>query len=233
MVAIRSLLVAALFASQGCVAGSGRMESRPFALADFDAISGSHGLHLEVTRGETFSVTVTTDDNLWDFVRVEKVGNTLELGHHPSVVYGVGTLSARVTMPALYSLQLSGASGARLKGFDQRVPRFDFIASGSSELAAASLQADELFMDLSGASGADVAGAATNARITASGASALDLYDLHTTTASVTLSGASGTSITVEQQLDYDLSGGSKLVLGGNPAVGSQVLSGGSGVSRR
>lgn len=232
MVAVRSFAAVALFALSGCVAGSGRMESRTFELADFDAISGSHALHLEVTRGDAFSIAVTIDDNLWDFVRVEKVGNTLEIGHVDGAEYAMGTLSARVTMPALYSLELSGASGARLRGFDQRAPRFDVLASGSSTVSGA-LQADELFIDLSGASGANLSGGAGNARVIASGSSDLDLYDLKTGSASVTLSGTSGASITVEQKLDYDLSGASKLVYGGDPAVGTAQLSGGSGVSRR
>jgi hypothetical protein len=142
------------------------------------------------------------------------------------------TLQVRVTMPALAGLDLSGASRARLDGFD-RAPaaRLDATVSGAGRLSGL-LVADQLALELSGASEADLAGTTRDLALQLSGASHATLDRLPATVASVALSGASHAVVWVDGDVRGEASGASSLVVRGDARTNVET-SGASSVSRR
>jgi hypothetical protein len=226
-------LLLALFALlSACATGSGRLETRPFALADFDSIEADDAVELDVTRGDGFAVAVTADDNVWDALDVSREGRTLRLRLRAGVVFSGVTVRANVTMPSLVALHVAGAAHARLAGFDAPQPGLDLDASGASEIAG-SVSVQTLSLHVSGSSRATLSGTATTATVDASGASTAGLAGLRATTADVALSGSSTGDVTVERTLGYDLSGASQLVYAGSPQIGRSRVSGGATVERR
>jgi len=148
----RIVLLAASMLS-GCVAGSGRLEERTLALGGFDAIDGSDGVALEIARGDDFAVAVTVDDNLWRIVDAKVEGGALRIGFDRSGgLVTNATLRARVTLPTLAALELSGAARALVSTRDE--PRLAVRASGGSVVDAGALAAEVADVELSGASAA-------------------------------------------------------------------------------
>ncbi|MHB0875021.1 MAG: head GIN domain-containing protein [Anaerolineae bacterium] len=213
--------------------GSGQLENRTYDLADFSALDVSHAFEVNVQRGDSYSVVVTADDNLFRYLTVTRRGSTLRLGVDPDAgtVFGTITLRADITMPELTAVSLSGASRCNVSGF----------ASGqdlSAELSGAStLDGDMSVVDarfeLSGASRAELAGSAEDLTIDLSGAASLDLSDFRAVNARANLSGGSRASLDVSGRLDYDVSGGSHLDYSGNPSLGATERSGGASVGPR
>lgn len=190
--------------------GSGHATTEQINITDFTAVSASHGFNVAITQGSTYSVKVTTDDNLQQYVDVHKSGSTLYIGLKPGFGISTTQLKVEVTMPNLINLQLSGGSQATGQNLN---------LSGN------------LAVDFSGGSRATLTGQAVDLTVTCSGGSNVDLRDLQVQNARVDLSGGSQAKVNASGTLNVNLSGGSQLQYRGNPTMGSQDISGGSRIS--
>ena len=116
------------------VRGSGVLAMQAFALADFDELDISHTFEVDIRRSDTFSVSITVDDNFLEHLVVEKEGDTLRIGLERGIsARGDVTLEARIELPELRRVSLSGASRADLAAFPGD-GRIDIEASGASSV---------------------------------------------------------------------------------------------------
>jgi len=119
------LLVAMLLACTlsmpmtGGISGSGNIVTFQEDITDFDRVVISYAFEATIQQADAYSVVLRVDDSLREYVRVSKVGKTLEIGIDPTRIGSIrrGTLEAEVTLPALASLDVSGASSAELESF--------------------------------------------------------------------------------------------------------------------
>jgi len=213
------------------VTGSGRMVERELEVGEFSRIEASHAFELEIVQGSNQSVTITADDNLFDDLDTSVAGDTLRLRLRPGSAYRRTTLRARITMPSLRALQLSGASRASLSGFRSQED-LALELSGASTVRG-ELEADEIRIGQSGASRVELSGSGSNLRLQASGASDARLAALAVRDVDVSLSGASTAELNVSGRLDANLSGASRLEYTGNPTLGRTETSGGSSIRAR
>ena len=66
--------------------------------------------HAKITKGKTFKVTTTADDNVIPFVKVEKEKDVLKIGIEKGHSFRLKKpLEAEIVLPALEGLELSGA----------------------------------------------------------------------------------------------------------------------------
>jgi hypothetical protein len=191
------------------IVGSTHLTTRDMDLAGFDTIDASSAFQVEVTQSDAYNVSVTANDNMWNQLDVRVDGNTLRLGLKPSLSLRNVTLRAKVSLPKLAGLNLSGASRATLNGFNSQ---------------------DAVNMQLSGASRATLQGSATSLRLDASGASNADLSGFSVDKANVQLSGASRANLKINESVDYDISGASHLTYTGDARAGHTQNSGASSV---
>ena len=205
--------------------GRAILETRSFDLAGFDSVNVSNAIAATIKQGESYSVSVTADDNLWDRLQVRTIGKTLDIGLQPGA-YNITHISAEITMPALSKLSLSGASQGNISGF-KSTSGLTMDLSGASR-ASGDAQSGSANVSLSGASNVSLNGGASSLSLDASGASRADLPNFPVDKASVTLSGASNANLNVKSNLDYDLSGASHLTYTGQPSVGKSNTSGAS-----
>ena len=196
----------------GFTVGSGNLVTRQENFTGFTAVSLSSGFRFTITHSGSYSVTVTTDDNLVSYLQVSQLGNTLSLGLVPGHGYASASLMVEITMPDLSRLDISGGTTGTVTGFNS-THSFTVAASGGST--------------------ATVGGSASNLSVEASGGSRLDLSGFHVTSANVDLSGGSWTTINIDGRLDASISGGSQLYYVGNPTMGSINSSGGSIISKK
>ena len=236
--------------SLGRVTGSGTPATRQYDYAGFTDLRVDSAFHAEVTRGDSFAVSVTVDDNIVEHLRVEVDGDTLHIGLKPGYDYVDATLSATVTMPSLTALEVSGAAKADASGFDAGDP-LDLQASGDGSVALSGARAGDVTVDVSGAAdvsgeleakqlGGTVSGAgeltltgsAGALALEASGAGKLELGDMPAEVADLQLSGGAAATVRVTGTLSVEASGGAKLDYYGSPTLGSMDVSGGAEVNR-
>ena len=249
-----TLIITVMVTITGCigprVTGSGNLETREMDYSDFTRLDVGSLFQVTVTRADSFSVSLTLDDNLYDYVVIRKSGSSLQLGLKWGT-YLRATLKATITMPDLRVLNLSGASRGDVSGFssseslvidvsgassfnidDVTAGKTNFDISGASRVTGSMETADIVF-DVSGASTVELDGSADDMTLDASGASSAKLADFTVTDASVELSGASNATVNASGELNIDLSGASTLHYLGSPTLRRVNVSGASTIQQR
>lgn len=234
-VSIVVALMLAVVGLGGCIGeivdGSGKLTTESHDLSGFTGIEARDGFELEVTMAEEFSIEITADDNVHEYIVVEKSGDTLVIRLQGTRFYNSVTLRAAVTMPSLYRVELSGGSQADIDGFSS-AHDFRVALSGGSQLNG-DLDAGDVTLELSGGSQVELSGTADDLVVDGSGGSQFNLDDLPVDDASISLSGGSRANINVSGTLNTELSGGSRVVYDGSPALGDIELSGDSSISKK
>jgi Putative auto-transporter adhesin, head GIN domain len=229
------LILLAALAVSGCGSiGPGRTSSGTTATSRIDAagvtrLDVAYGFDVRVSLGQPEAVTVTYDDNLADLLDVHVDGKTLRIqlqpnsniDHHP-------TLRAEVTISRLEEIRAAGASTVTVAS---KLPDsgLRLLVSGSSRVGA-DLALDRAEATVSGSSRPELTGTANALSAQGSGASNLELADLHLQNLDIKLSGASHGNVNVTGTITAQVSGASKLTYAGTPQFAKRDTSGGSSI---
>ena len=236
------------------VSGSGTVMTKELQFTDFRVIQIGSTFQAAITYSSSYRVSVTMDDNLFDYLQVSKEGEVLSIGLKPGYEYRYlsSTLRAEIQLPDLYELQIGGASRGTVQGFDSShklslllsgassaeiadtsVGDIEVEISGASRLGGRMVGNGEARFTVSGASTATLQGKADTLVVECSGASHVELSDFPVHDANVNLSGASQATINLDGRLDADLSGASTLLYQGEPTLGDISVTGGSTISKK
>lgn len=192
------------------IKGSGNVATEKRDVRDFKGVDAGGAMRVEITVGKGFSVELEGDDNILPLVKTEVRGGVLHIERKEgSRTWTKSHLIARISMPELNELGISGASSALVTG----------------------VKSERLTINTSGASKVEISGEAREVKIDVSGASKLNGENLRTERADVEASGASKISIFASESINADASGASKVVYSGNPKSVSKDASGASSVS--
>lgn len=213
----------------GLLVGCGPMRTQTYDYTDFTSIDVGHAFNVEITRSDSYSISITAPENVFPVIQVSKVGEILRISLTSPVP--LRAAKAKITMPDLRDLNFSGATKGTITGFSSPND-LNLELSGASSLEG-DIQAGDTVVRLSGASRAKLEGSAKDISINASGASGIDLSRFPVNNAQVLLSGASNGTVNLNGRLDADLSGASKLNYIGEPTMGDINTSGGSTLSKR
>lgn len=239
--------------SGGCthevINGSGDNASWEMDYTDFTRLEINSGFDTEISRADSYAITITIDKALYEYLRINQRGNTLHIGLKSGYTYANAIRKAIITLPDLSKLELSGGSRATVSDFDVK-HSLDFVLSGASRVELKSISTGDAGFNLSGssrASGAiiinkgdfDLSGVSTleldgvgnEIEVDASGGSSVKLAEFLVLNADIKLSGDSDAVIKVNDHLDVNLSGASDLQYIGTPKLGSINVSGGSTVN--
>jgi len=215
------------------IVGSGNLITQQKDFSDFSSLAVSSGFEVEITHSSTYSIAVTADDNVIDYAKVSKTGNTLNIGLQTGISYQSITIQAEIGMPELNNLDLSGGTQGIINEFSS-ANMFSVDLSGGSQLEGGFMTTEDINIELSGGSQLNnFYGEANNLIIELSEGSQLDLSEFTINDSNVNLSGGSQATISPNGRLDATLSGGSTLNYYGNPVLGDIDVSGGSTINQK
>jgi hypothetical protein len=191
------------------IKGSGKVVTEKRDVSGFKGVHAGGAMQLEITVGKEFSVELEGDDNILPTIKTEVRGDKLYFERKESRTWSRGRVIARITMPELNDLDISGASNATVNN----------------------VKTESLKVESSGASRIEISGEARIVDVEVSGASKLDAENLKTERAKVQASGASKASVFASEAIDVDASGASRINYSGNPKSVVKDTSGASSVS--
>jgi len=210
----------------GVLIGSGNLETEDYDFANFTRIEISSAFQFEIKQSSSYSINVTGDDNVIDYVQVSQEGQTLKIRLGTVTSLRLVTLRASVTIPQLRGLIVSGASRGTVSDFNS-TEGLNITVSGASRVTG-DITAGDVEFDISGASTIQLEGSADDMIAGVSGASRLSLGDFTVNDANVNISGASTGTINLDGRLDANVSGASTLLYTGEPTMGTINVSGAS-----
>jgi hypothetical protein len=215
------------------VVGSGDLTTQQKEFSDFSAIDVSSGFEVEISQSNIYSISVTADENIIEYIQLSKTDNTLKARMQAGISYQSITLQIEIEMPQLNSLDLSGGSQATINDFISS-NMFSVDLSGGSQLEGSFTTPEDVDFELFGGSQVDdFDGEAKDATIELSQGSQLDLSEFVVNNSNINLSGGSQATINLSGRLDANLTGGSTLEYIGEPVLGDIEVSGGSTINKR
>ncbi len=190
------------------------MATRQYDFTDFTRVDVGSAFEVDIARADAFSVSVDAEEDQFDHIEVSQKGDTLIVRQDWRLLgrrRGGNRPSARITMPLLTEVRLSGASRGRVTGFDSS-ESFHLDLSGASHLEA-ELKAGDSRLDLSGASRLGGSFKVADAHLDVSGASRFE-GELTVGKARLELSGASRLDLSgTASDLSLEASGASRAAL--------------------
>jgi hypothetical protein len=153
---------------------SGQRTTRSYDIEGFTGIETDGQWQVTLVRGDAWAVELAYPLELERLIDVHKEGETLVLDYSTQLIewsdFGSRfEMSARVVMPALEQLDLSGASKLELSGFQGSELEID--TSGAVAIEGRDSRYDDLDLRMSGAGRTDLGGVTTtDAHIEVSGA---------------------------------------------------------------
>ena len=127
------------------MAWSGNIITEDKDFSDFSRVDVGGAFDVVIEQSNSYSVTISADEDYFDYIIVNKTGDTLKISiepHHTFTDFTIGAraLKAEITMPTLNGLLISGATQATITGF-QSSEDFQVEVSGASSLTMVDIEA--------------------------------------------------------------------------------------------
>ncbi|MBF9016352.1 MULTISPECIES: GIN domain-containing protein [unclassified Oceanispirochaeta] len=247
---INRLLIIAITVSTlaGCsmfnlITGSGDAVDTNYDFNSFTAVSINETCDLTVVQGDTFSVIITTDDNIADYLEVTESAGTVSIALKSGNSYNNIIFEAYITMPVLNGLSANGASEADASGFSSTetitvsvngASEVDMAYTSTAAISASVDGASDLIfstqtitggvnLDCNGASNLEFSAAngSSNADVNCDGASEIDMRDFTANNVVVEIDGASDAWVNLTGTLSGSVHGASELRYRGTFTMGN------------
>jgi hypothetical protein len=249
---LMTVIVVALLAGCNNNAKEVTMVTKDFDLKGFTKIEVGGAFEVEITRSDSFKVSVAADD--FPHIRVEKIDDTLVIRRQGIEWFAPfhSRPRATVTLPALTDLNISGASHGKFENFQSddnltatlsgashiearnvSVGKVEVKVTGASSLIGDIKASKDAKLEATGASRIELTGTGANAIMKITGASGAELSEFPVQNANLEISGASNAAINLNGRLDANVSGASKLLWAGSPIMGNIQTSGASSLQRK
>lgn len=198
------------------VAPSGSGDTRHYPVTGFSKIGLGGGGDVEVRVGPAYSVTATGDPATLDRIKVERDGETLELGWKKGVSWNGsrGKVRYLVTMPRIAEASIGGSGSITVDRVEGQA--FEGNIGGSGRLDVRGLKVDKTSFSIGGSGNVAAAGTTRDLDVSIGGSGKLLLQPLAAETADLTIAGAGDIQATVRRRAEVTILGsGNVTVTGG------------------
>ncbi len=184
------------------VNGSGNIVTETRSVSGFNGVTITGAGNVLIDQSGTESLTLTTDDNLLQYIKTEVRDGKLVIGFTQGVLFGkVQELTFKVGAKNLNSLQVDGAANVEGKN----------------------ITTENLSVKLNGAGAITLSGKATAQNVALDGVGTYNGAELASQRAKVTQNGAGSAVVRVSDSLEAIISGLGSIEYIGNPQVTKNV----------
>jgi len=202
----------------------------------FTAIEVSSAIDLYISQGSEEAVAVSAnDDEILKRIRTEMRGSVLRIYFDGKGLnwrkWNNNKMKAYVTFKSITGIEASGACNVKVSG-KIKADQLRIQMSGASDFKG-EVESENLKMEASGASRIQVTGTVAKLNIDANGASDVRCYDLNSDYCKIDATGASVARISVNKELSAQASGASAVYYKGEGLIRDINTSGGATIKRR
>ena len=209
------------------IRGNGKIETKAFPQNNFNAVSIVGGWIADIQYGETFSIQIETDENIFPYLDISVTGTTLNIGFKSGYSISRTHCKASITMPALMQLQASGSLTGIISSFNKSADTMLIGITGSGNITARDITVNTLKLEASGSAVFSATGKAQKMTAVISGSGDIKTTGLETEKADISISGSGSAEVWVTQHLTADISGSGSVRYKGKPAI--EIKSSGRG----
>jgi hypothetical protein len=251
---LRFLVVFFVLPALGCntsgfgftVDGSGNIITKTYDVSDFSRVTLAGFGDVYITQGETESLSVETDDNIFEHLDIRVQGGELTLGYklpailNPtrSIIYrlsvkdlnavtlaGSGNIYSEPLQSEDLTVAVSGSGDVEVKGLDGT----DLAISipGSGNITIDQIEVASVDVSINGSGEIELAGKADQQTVSVNGSGEYVAGDLETSSANISIGGSGNLTVWVNDTLEVRVNGSGDVSYYGRPTV--DQTGGGSG----
>ena len=231
------LLSTGMMVCDWTVIGSEELETKIFRTGRFEVLEIGNFFEAEIICGEERMISVTADDNMFDYIIVDEEDGIIRMGLEKNRTYKNVTLRATIIVPYIKNLVLSSGASAEISGFSD-ISNLELTLSGFSSLRMNNMTVANLSLSISSSdvhgvittgdlnlgstdfSNVVLSGSARNINAIASENSRLQLFDFNANDVEITLNNLSTASLNLSGRLNARVRNNSSLVYSGSPLLG-------------
>ncbi|MES2421657.1 MAG: head GIN domain-containing protein [Pseudomonadota bacterium] len=197
------------------VAASGAGTTRTFQVTGFDQIDLRGSDDVDVRVGTGFSVRAEGPSEQLDRLRIERDGDTLDIGRKNGTGFGWSkgaTVKVYVTLPRLTEANVSGSGNMavdRVEGSG-----FEGGIAGSGNLTIAAVQVESAKFSIAGSGTARASGSARDLSVEIAGSGNVEASRLQAKSAKVEIAGSGSVRAVVDGPAKVDMMGSGDVDLG-------------------
>jgi hypothetical protein len=206
------------------VKGSGNVVSETRQVAEFDRIHLKGSGKVFLTRGESLSIEIKTDDNILPVIKTEVTDRKLVISNknynpRPTV------LSYFITVNDLKGIAVSGSADITS---DSKLVADNFSAdiSGSGDMRL-ELEVGNLDSDISGSGTMRFSGKADSLAASIKGAGNIRAFDMQARNVSLKITGSGNCEVNASETLNVKITGSGDVKFKGSPQISKKVTGSG------
>jgi len=208
-----ALLTAAAVLVCGChwagIRGNGHVTTDSRNISAFSEIEAHGAFQIEWRNGAP-ALSITTDENLLNYIESENTDNRLRL-HSDKNLWPTHGIKVVVSSPTRFGARLTGAT--RLTANQLSGAKFAVESTGAAHVTLDG-NIDQLLADMTGAS-------------------ELNAQSLQTKTAEISTTGAADANIAVSETLKVSITGAGKVIYSGNPPTIEKHIAGAGSIRHK
>ncbi len=197
------------------ISGDGNVKTEIIDIDGFTGVHASSGIDVNISQGD-FYVEVVADENLHQYITVEKEGGMLKIGSERNI-YRAESKVVNVTLPELTDIRISSAGDVEAKtDFECKNLNIDISSAGDLNLG---VKADEIDLSISSSGDCDIWGSANAFDARLSSAGDLNAFDLVADYVTVRVSSAGDARVTANKEIDMAASSAGSIYYKGDAVV--------------
>jgi hypothetical protein len=202
------------------IPGSGTLTTETHQVTGFDRIELAGEGRVIVTIGDDPGLTISTDDNIHEYLEATVSNGTLLLATRGNGAFDIDptdSVTWTVQAPEIAGLQLSGAGFIGVTGLQS--DRVEAAISGAGDIELADITASHFAASLSGVGIITASGTTDSVELTLTGVGDIDTEALRASTGAVSISSAGNIIVAATDSLDVDATGLGTVTVHGSPDV--------------
>lgn len=232
-----SILVITAFMMQSCVfgdwdngvVGEGDVVTEVVEIDGFTGVHASSGIDVNITQGD-FYVEVVADDNLHEYITVEREGQNLRIGSERNI-YRAKSKVVNVSLPELTDLKISSAGDIKATNkFTCDDLDIDISSAGDLDME---VEADAIDISISSSGDCDIWGRTVDLDARLSSAGDLNAFDLEADYVKVRVSSAGDASVYANKEIEMSASSAGNIYYKGDAQVISSHTSSAGSIIKR
>jgi hypothetical protein len=233
----------------GCstVDGSGNIEHRKNLVPSFEKVDIDLSADVEIRSGKRHSVSITTDDNIFKYIRTQVRDDTLYISKKGGTPINPTRLDIDIITPTLSGLGLDGNTDVLVEDeFHPEHLHISIDGSGSVEMLEpinttsmsinidgagvvyATVEAESIETGVDGSADISLRGEADRHSILVDGSANVHVFDLETKHVEIDIDGSAHCNVHATDSLDVWIDGNGSVVYKGSPVVNENIDGSGS-----
>lgn len=207
------------------ISGNNDVKTRTVTTSDYDAISVTGSMDVELVSGNEGNIKVTTDENLHEYLVIESNDGILKIKTKKNVSLRTKK-GIHITVPFndINELNLKGSGDIKTKN-TIKTSGFDVDLTGSGDILL-DIEANEINAKVTGSGDLELTGRVTDLEVKVTGSSDFKGSDLTSTNTQVYVSGSGSAKVNASESIKARINGSGDVRYSGNPEFSDNKVMG-------